>query len=154
MSEQTSSSAIATDADPVRATPYAYYALALLVLANIFNYIDRQIVSIAAQGLKADLGLTDSELGFLLGTAFAVFYGVVGIAMGRIADSLSRTRLLTVGISLWSAMTTLSGFAGGFAGLASARLGVGIGEAVANPCAHSLLSQYFPPRNRSAVLAT
>ena len=144
----------AAEADPVRATPYAYYALALLVLANIFNYIDRQIVSIAAQGLKADLGLTDSELGFLLGTAFAVFYGVVGIAMGRIADSLSRTRLLTVGISLWSAMTTLSGFAGGFAGLASARLGVGIGEAVANPCAHSLLSQYFPPRNRSAVLAT
>ena len=137
-----------------RATPYAYYALAILFVANFLNYIDRQIVSIVGQTLKADLGLSDAQLGFLIGTAFAVFYGVVGIAMGRIADAVSRTRLMAFGLAVWSGMTAAAGFATNFTGLAAARLGVGIGEAAANPCSHSLLSQYFPARNRSTVLST
>ncbi|TVV76656.1 MFS transporter [Sphingomonas solaris] len=136
-----------------RASPYAYYALAILVLANFLNYVDRHIVSIVGQKLKVDLALTDAQLGFLIGTAFAVFYGVVGIAMGRIADALSRTRLMALGLALWSGMTAVAGLATSFAWLAVARLGVGIGEAAANPCSHSLLSDYFPARNRSAVLA-
>ncbi|HEY3696133.1 MFS transporter [Phenylobacterium sp.] len=134
------------------ASPYAYYALTLLAVASFFNYVDRQIISIVAQSIKADLNLTDAQLGFLLGTAFAVFYGVVGIAIGRIADALSRTRLMAAGLALWSAMTALSGLAVNFAGLAAARIGVGVGEATASPCSHSLLSDYFPPRNRAAVL--
>lgn len=135
-----------------RAPRYAYYALALLILANFFNYLDRHIVAVLAQRMKEDLALTDAQLGFLLGTAFATLYGVLGIAMGRIADQLSRTRLMAAGLALWSVMTALSGFAVNFATVAGARIGVGVGEAAANPCSHSLLSDYFPARNRGAVL--
>lgn len=135
-----------------RATPYAYYALALLVIANLFNYLDRHIVTALAPAIQAELHLTDAEIGFLLGTAFAVLYGVLGIPMGRIADALSRTRLMAGGLSLWSAMTALSGAASSFLGLGAARIGVGLGEATANPVSHSLLCDYFPARNRSAVL--
>lgn len=135
-----------------RAQPYAYYALVLLTAANFFNYLDRQSVSIIANDLKGELGLSDSQLGFLLGTAFAVLYGVFGVAMGRIADVISRTRLMATGLAMWSGMTVLSGKAFNFASFAATRVGVGIGEAVANPCSHSLLSEYFPARNRSTVL--
>lgn len=135
-----------------RATPYAYYALTLLIVANLFNYLDRHIVSILAPAIQAELHLTDAQIGFLLGTAFAVLYGVLGIPMGRIADALSRTRLMAFGLALWSAMTALSGGATSFLGLGAARVGVGVGEATANPVAHSLLCDYFPARNRSAVL--
>lgn len=135
-----------------RASPYAYYALALLILANMFNYIDRHIVSALAPAIKADLGLDDADMGFLLGTAFAVLYGVLGIAMGRIADTLSRPKLMAGGLALWSTMTALSGGAGSFAQLGATRVGVGVGEATANPVSQSMLSDYFPARNRGAVL--
>jgi MFS family permease len=147
-----SDAAAQTGAELVR--PYAYYALLLLVLANFFNYIDRQVLSIIGHRLQIDLQLSDAQLGFLMGTAFAVFYGVVGIAMGRIADALPRTRVMALGLAVWSLMTALGGLATNFAGLASARLGTGVGEATANPCSHSLLSDYFPARHRSVVLAT
>lgn len=132
----------------------AYFALFVLVLTNLFNMLDRTIVSILAQSIKADLHLTDSQLGFLLGTAFAVFYSVVGIAMGRISDFVSRKRMLAVGLALWSVMTALGGAATGFVSLSAARIGVGVGEAVANPCSHSLLADVFPPRNRALALGT
>jgi sugar phosphate permease len=132
--------------------PYAYYALVLLVLANFLNYVDRQIVSILAQSLKAEFGLTDAQLGFLLGTAFAVLYGVVGIAIGRISDAVTRTRLLAFGLALWSAMTVVSAVAMNYAGLAAARIGVGVGEASASPTAQSLLTDYFPARQRATAL--
>jgi MFS family permease len=135
-----------------RATPYAWYALFLLSFANMFNYIDRHIVSALSPAIKADLKLDDADIGFLLGTAFAVLYGVLGISMGRIADALSRTRLMASGLSLWSAMTALSGGAMSFATMSGARLGVGVGEATANPVSQSMLSDYFPARNRGAVL--
>lgn len=137
-----------------RATPYAYYALFLLILANLFNYLDRQIVSILAPAIQAELHLTDTQLGFLLGTAFSVLYGVLGIPMGRIADALSRTRLMAFGLALWSAMTAVGAGATSFFGLGVARIGVGVGEATASPVAHSLLCDYFPARNRAAVLGT
>ena len=136
-----------------RARPYAYYALFVLVLANLFNYLDRQIISVLAPAIQKDLEFTDAQLGFLLGTAFAVLYGVVGIPMGRIADAFSRTRLMAGGLALWSAMTVVSGLASGFIGLGAARIGVGVGEATANPVSHSLLSEYFPARNRATVLS-
>jgi MFS family permease len=135
-----------------RATPYAYYALFLLIAANLFNYLDRNIVSVLTSSIKAELHFTDSEMGFLLGTAFAVLYGVLGIPMGRIADALSRRRLMAGGLALWSAMTALSGAATSFFSLGAARVGVGVGEATANPVSHSLLCDYFPARNRAAVL--
>jgi MFS family permease len=135
-----------------RASPYAYYALALLILANMFNYIDRNIVSALAPAIKADLKLDDADMGFLLGTAFAVLYGVLGISMGRIADALSRPRLMAGGLALWSMMTAMSGGAMSFAQLGATRVGVGVGEATANPVSQSMLSDFFPARNRGAVL--
>ena len=132
----------------------AYFALAVLVLTNLFNMLDRSIVAILAQSIKADLKLGDAELGFLLGTAFAVFYSVVGIAMGRISDFVSRKKMLAMGLALWSVMTALGGAATGFMSLSAARIGVGVGEAAANPCSHSLLADTFPPRNRALALGT
>jgi MFS family permease len=132
----------------------AYFALFLLVLTNLFNMLDRSIVSILAQSIKTDLKLDDADLGFLLGTAFAVFYSVVGIAMGRISDFVSRKKMLAVGLALWSVMTALGGAAVGFVSLSAARIGVGVGEAVANPCSHSLLADAFPARNRALALGT
>lgn len=131
----------------------AYYALVVLMLANLLNYLDRQIVSILAQSIKADLKLDDADLGFLLGTAFAVFYSVVGIAMGRISDGLPRKKVLAFGLVLWSAMTALGGAAANFATLAMARIGVGVGEAVANPCSQSLVADIFPRKNRAMVMS-
>lgn len=136
-----------------RVPGYAYYALGVLSVANLFNYLDRQIVSILAQSIKADLQLDDADLGFILGTAFAVFYSVVGIAMGRISDGLSRRKMMAFGLSLWSVMTALGGAATSFAMLGLARIGVGVGEAVANPCSHSLLADIFPPRNRAIAMS-
>jgi MFS family permease len=132
----------------------AYYALFILVLTNLFNMLDRSIVSILAESIKTDLRLDDADLGFLLGTAFAVFYSIVGIAMGRISDFVSRKKMLAFGLALWSVMTALGGGATGFLSLSAARIGVGVGEAVANPCSHSLLADTFPARNRSLALGT
>ncbi len=137
-----------------RASPYAYYALFVLSFANLLNYLDRHIVSVLSPAIQAELHFTDTDIGFLLGTAFAVLYGVVGIPMGRIADALSRTRLMAGGLALWSSMTALSGAATSFATLGAARIGVGVGEATANPVSHSLLCDFFPARNRAAVLGT
>ena len=134
--------------------PYAFLALAVLTAASFLNYLDRQIASILAQSIKSDLALTDAQLGFLLGTAFAVFYAIVGIAMGRISDAVPRTRLMALGLATWSAMTMMGALATSFGGLALARIGVGVGESTANPCSHSLLSQYFPARRRAAAIGS
>ncbi|HYB12682.1 MAG TPA: MFS transporter [Myxococcota bacterium] len=132
---------------------YARYVLAVLVLVYVFNFLDRQILSILAERIKRDLGLTDAQLGFLYGTAFAVFYALFGIPLGRLADTWDRRRLISLGIGFWSAMTALSGFARTFFQLGAARIGVGVGEASASPAAFSMLSDYFPQRVRATVLA-
>ncbi len=132
---------------------YAYYALLVLTLANTLNYLDRLILSILAEDIKRDLHLDDGQLGFLMGTAFAVFYAVVGIAMGRISDFLNRRSVMAAGLTIWSVMTALGGTAYNFVTLAAARIGVGVGEATANPCSHSLLSEYFPANKRSLALS-
>jgi MFS family permease len=135
------------------APPYSWYALGVLFVVYLVNFVDRQILSILANDIKADLALTDAELGFLYGTAFAIFYALFGIPLGRLADGWSRTRLLALGLTLWSLMTALSGFARNGATLAAARVGVGIGEATANPCAYSLIGDWFPQRVRATALA-
>jgi MFS family permease len=132
---------------------YPWYVLGVLFLVYVLNFIDRQVPSILAQDIKAGLGLSDAQLGFLYGTAFAIFYSLFGIPLGRLADSWYRGRLIAVGLTLWSAMTALSGLAGSFGQLALARVGVGIGEASASPAAYSLLADYFPARRRGLALA-
>src|SRR6185295_17371114 len=112
-----------------------------------------QILSILAERIKADLGLTDAQIGFLYGTAFAVFYALFGLPLGRLADLWSRTRLIAVGLSFWSLMTAASALARNFGQLTAARIGVGVGEASASPAAFSMLSDYFPPTKRASVLA-
>jgi MFS family permease len=141
------------EAPPIRVSAYGWYALIVLVLVYVINFVDRQIVSILAQDIKADLGLTDAQIGFLYGTAFAVFYALFGIPLGRLADSWYRGRLIAIGLGLWSSMTALSGFASSFAMLATARIGVGIGEASASPAAYSMISDYFPKEKRATALS-
>jgi MFS family permease len=140
-----------TEDAPVSA--YSWYVLSVLVLLYVLNFIDRQILSILANDIKADLGLSDADLGFLYGTAFAVFYALFGIPLGRLADSWRRVRLMSVGLGLWSLMTALSGFARNGAELTAARVGVGVGEATASPAAYSLISDLFPQRLRATALA-
>lgn len=132
---------------------YARYVLGVLLLVYICNFVDRQLLAILAEDVKADLGITDAQLGFLFGTAFAVFYATFGIAFGRLADVWNRTRLISLGLGLWSAMTVLSATARGFLPLAAYRFGVGVGEASASPAAFSILYDYFSPRLRTTVLA-
>ena len=132
--------------------PYAWYVLGVLVLVYMINFIDRQVISILAEDIKADLGATDADMGFLYGTAFGVFYSLFGIPLGRLADMWYRGRLMTIGLAIWSAMTALSGLAQNFGMLAAARIGVGVGEATASPCAFSMISDYFPKEKRATAL--
>ena len=136
-----------------RVPGYSWYALSVLVLVYVLNFIDRNILSILANDIKADLGLSDADLGFLYGTAFGVFYALFGIPLGRLADSWHRVRLMTLGLALWSVMTALSGFARNGLALSAARIGVGVGEASASPAAYSLISDWFPKKMRATALA-
>jgi MFS family permease len=141
------------DASEQSATAYSWYVLGVLVLVYILNFIDRQILSILAVDIKRDLHLTDGQLGFLGGAAFAVFYALFGVPLGRLADRWHRVRLLTIGLVLWSTMTAVSGLARNYLSLSLARMGVGVGEATASPTAYSLISDYFPSRHRATALA-
>ncbi|MDB5696645.1 MAG: major Facilitator Superfamily protein [Sphingomonas bacterium] len=153
MTDTTTAPEPAPDAGETPASPYAWYVLGVLVLVYVLNFVDRQIITILAPDIKRDLGLNDADIGFLYGTAFAVFYALFGIPLGRLADSWSRIRLLTIGLGLWSAMTAASGFARSGVTLGVARMGVGIGEATASPSAYSLISDLFPKGKRGTALA-
>lgn len=137
---------------PVSGGMRAHKVLFVLVLVYIFNFIDRNILSILAEDIKADLGISDAEMGFLYGTAFAVFYAVFGIPLARFADVWVRRSLVSVGLLFWSAMTAFSGLARSFPMLAMFRVGVGIGEASASPAAYSMLSDYYAPKHRATVI--
>ena len=136
-----------------RVSAYAWYALFVLVLVYIVNFVDRQIISILVGDIQRDLKVSPAQVGFLYGTAFAVFYALFGIPLGRLADSWYRGRLMAMGLALWSSMTALSGFATSFTMLAAARIGVGIGEASASPAAYSMISDSFPKERRATALS-
>ncbi|HCK83224.1 MAG TPA: MFS transporter [Hyphomonadaceae bacterium] len=145
-----------TEAVPAHAAPagtHRFVALGLLFLVYAFNFIDRQILGILVPAIKADLHFTDTELGWLGGPAFAIFYTALGVPIAWLADRSSRTWIMTGALVVWSAFTAACGYAGNFAQLFLARLGVGVGEAGGVAPAYSLISDYFPPRERARALA-
>jgi MFS family permease len=132
---------------------YSWYALLVLVIVYVINFVDRQLLTILAVDIKQDLGISDAQFGFLYGTAFGVFYALFGIPLGKLADRATRTNVLAVGLALWSTMTALSGLSRSFLQLGAARIGVGVGEATAGPCSYSLLADYFPANRRATAVA-
>lgn len=132
---------------------YARYVLGVLFVVYVFNFVDRQILSILLQPIKEELQVSDTAMGFLTGIAFALFYTVAGIPIARWADTGTRRSVIALGLAIWSAMTALSGLVRTFGQLALARVGVGVGEAACSPPAHSLLADYFPPHRRATALA-
>jgi predicted MFS family arabinose efflux permease len=139
--------------DPAAESPrYRMVVLAMLVLVYTFNFIDRQIVGNLAVPIKADLGLTDTQVGLMGGLAFALFYTLLGIPIAMLADRSNRTGIMTVALVLWSAMTAVCGMAQNFWQLFLARLGVGVGEAGGVAPAYSIVADYFPPHQRARAL--
>ena len=130
-----------------------WYALLLVSSAQGLSLLDRQILSILAPAIKADLKIGDAELGLLYGTLFALFYALFSLPLGRLVDGWIRTKLLAICILAWSVFASLSAFAGGFALLAISRLGVGIGEAAAQPAANSIIFDTFPRERRGTAMA-
>lgn len=132
---------------------YKNYALGVLFLGYVVNFIDRSILAILLEPIKHDLSLSDSELGLLGGLAFALFYATLGIPIAALADRWSRVKVLAISMIIWSAMTALCGMASNFITLLIARIGVGVGEAGASPPSHSLISDYFPIESRATALS-
>ena len=131
----------------------ARFVLAILFVVYVFNFIDRQILSILIGPIQNELGVSDTAMGLLSGFTFAIFYTLAGIPIARISDRGSRSGVIAVSLGLWSLMTAATGFAQSFWQLALARIGVGVGEAGGSPPSHSLLSDYFPPERRATALA-
>lgn len=145
----------AADSDTVAWPPprTAWYAVLVLFFAYLLSYVDRQILSMLVGPIKADLGLSDTQISLLHGLAFAVCFTVLGIwPVGRWADTGNRRNVITGGVALWSVMTALCGRASSFVGLFTARVGVGVGEAALAPSAYSMLADYFPPHKRGRAL--
>lgn len=132
---------------------YRNYALGILFVGYIVNFVDRSILSLLLEPIKLELSLSDSQLGLLGGLAFAVFYTFLGIPIAALADRRSRVKILAVSMVIWSAMTALCGLATNFWMLLLARIGVGVGEAGASPPSHSLISDYFPLDKRATALS-
>ncbi len=138
------------------AQPTVNRTLVLVLLTSVyfFSVVDRQIMAILLQPIKDDLGLSDTELGFLSGTAFALFYATLGLPLGRYADRINhRNRLITFALFLFSLMTFVSGLAANFMQLLFARIGVAIGEAGTSPPSHSMLSDLYAPSERAMAMA-
>ena len=131
---------------------YRSLALMLLTLVYGFNFIDRQIVGILAPFIQADLELTNTQLGLLIGLAFATFYTVVAIPIAWLADRYNRVNILSIALATWSAFTALTGLAGNFMQIGLARMGVGIGEAGGSPPSHSIISDLYPKEERAGAL--
>ncbi len=132
---------------------YRNYALAVLFLGYVINFIDRSILAILLEPIKLELALTDTQLGLLGGLAFALFYTTLGIPIAALADRWSRVKILSIAMVIWSGMTAVCGFAQSFTMLLLARIGVGVGEAGASPPSHSLISDYFPIETRATALS-
>jgi MFS family permease len=132
---------------------YAWYVVAVATVICAFSLFDRQVLSIVAPAVQADLHLSNTDVGVLFGAVFAIFYAIFGIPLGKLADGWNRSWLLAIAIAGWSISTMVGGLATGFVVFAMARSGVAVGEALANPSAYSLLSDWFPKKQRATAIS-
>lgn len=130
-----------------------WYVLSVLTLVYMVNFIDRQLITILAPYIKSDLQISDAQLGLLYGTTFALFYGLFGIPLARLADSWNRVNTISLSVAFWSMMTAVSGMASNFSQLGLARVGVGVGEAGSGPAAASLMADYFSTEQRATAFS-
>ena len=150
---------------PQRTSVYAWVVLAMLAFIYIFNFLDRQLMSVLIESIKKDpafattlpdgttVGLTDAQMGWMTGFWFALVYTVLGVIVGFLADRTSRRNILYVGATLWSGFTALCGLSTNYMTLLLARVGVGVGEAAGAPPSYSIISDYFPAEKRGLALA-
>lgn len=131
---------------------YVNYVIGALAMVYLVNLTDRQILAILMQPIKEEMQLSDTELGFLGGIAFAIFYSTLGLPIARLADKYSRVKILSVCLALWSVMTALCGLSSNFWQLLAARIGVGVGEAGGSPPSHSLIADYVPVEKRATAI--
>ncbi len=143
-----------TDGAKFDSAPYRGYVLGMLTLVYVFNFLDRQLLVILQEPIKAELGLSDTQLGLLSGLAFAVVYVTAALPLAQFAERWSRRSMVAASLATWSAMTAITGFVNSFTQLFLARAAVGIGEAGASPASHSLISDIFPLNRRATALAT
>ncbi len=132
---------------------YRRYAMWMLLIVYILNFVDRQVINILAEPIKEELGLLDWELGMMSGFAFAIFYTVLGLPIARLADRSNRPVIIATALAVWSGFTVLCGLAQNFWQLVLARIGVGVGEAGCTPPAHSLIADMNPKEKRASALA-
>jgi MFS family permease len=136
---------------PDKVPAYSWYALLLLTLVYVLNFLDRMVIYILFTPIQAEMKFTDLQLAVLGTTSFVIFYTLLGIPFGRLADRVVRKNLIAVGLAVWSLFSGLTGFADSFWTIFLCRLMVGVGEATLGPAAFSLVSDYFPPRLRATV---
>lgn len=139
--------------NPYGSTLARNYVLVLLTIVYAFNFVDRQLLAILQEAIKAELLLSDTQLGLLTGFAFAMFYVIAGIPIARWADRSNRRSIVALAIGVWSFMTAISGLVQNYIQLLLARIGVGIGEAGGSPPSHSIISDIFPPQKRATAIA-
>jgi len=132
---------------------WAWYTVMVLLCAYIFSFVDRQILNLLVAPVRRDLGITDTQMSLLIGFSFAIFYSVLGLPFGRLADSVSRPRLIVAGMLTWSLMTGGCGLIRSYGQLFLLRMGVGIGEATLTPAAYSMISDSFPPAERAMAFS-
>lgn len=132
---------------------YAWYVVGVLTLAYMVSFLDRQVMALLIDPIRRDLDLSDTQISLLLGLAFSIFYTLLGIPIGRLADRRSRRGIIAVGITIWCFMTAACGLARNFWQLFLARVGVGVGEAALNPSALSMISDYFPRERRGRAIS-
>jgi predicted MFS family arabinose efflux permease len=145
-------SAAAEEPAPPRGL-YRWYVVTVLFAVYALNFLDRQVINILGESIKRDLKISDTRLGLLMGTAFALFYSTLGLPIARLADRTHRVNIIAVSLMLWSGFTAACGLAGSFVQLFLFRLGVGIGEAGGTPPSQSLIADYFSHHKRSLALA-
>ncbi|MGE0666938.1 MAG: spinster family MFS transporter [Sphingomonadales bacterium] len=132
---------------------YAWYVVIILFFGAVVSFLDRQIIALLVADIKADLGLSDFEIGMLQGPPFGIFYALMSVPIALLADSRSRRNIIIAGVSFWTMATAACGLAGNFWHLFLARIGVGVGEATLGPSAYSIISDYFPKNKLSMAMA-